>query len=91
MTNFVETNKLCSVNAFFKKNEKRKRTWRSTNFEYRNDNYIFSNNLNTVQNVAVLNTVNNGSDHLLVRGILNIKVAIKRPYRDKCWGGIFFF
>lgn len=86
MANFLERNKLYCVNTFLKKKEKRKWTRRSPNFEYMNEiDCTISNNPNIIQDVTALNSVDNGSDHQLVGGILKIQDVrmLKRVRRNK--------
>ena len=58
-------------NTYFKKRKSRKWTWRSPNRLVKNEiDYILINKKSIVKNVEVIQRVNVGSDHRLVRGTI---------------------
>ena len=67
------------MNTFFQKSVNKRWTWRSPNHETRNEiDYILVDKHNIVKNVDVLNRVNIGSDHRMVRCKIQINIKQER-------------
>ena len=63
LVNFAEYEGLKIVNTFFKKNDKRRWTWRSPNGEHLNEiDYILTDKIEFFKDVGVVNRVQVGSD-----------------------------
>ena len=68
LAEFSESNKLRIMNTFFKRKPTKKWTWKSPNGETFNEiDYILASKTALIKNVSVINRVNIGSDHRLVR------------------------
>jgi endonuclease/exonuclease/phosphatase family metal-dependent hydrolase len=79
LAGFLEKEGLYMMNSFFKKREHRKWTWMSPDGVTKNEiDFIMSTRKHIFNNVSVINTFKTGSDHRLVRGILNICVKRER-------------
>lgn len=79
LINFTEANKMYIMNTFFQKREHRKWTWRSPNWEIKNEiDFIISDNTQIIQDVTVLNTVSVGSDHRMVRAKIYVNTKKDR-------------
>lgn len=78
LVQFATYKNLKIANTFYKKKKSRKRTWKSPNGTTRNEiDYIMANK-NIVQNVDVIQRVNAGSDHRLVRGTITLNTRLER-------------
>ncbi|XP_037294379.1 uncharacterized protein LOC115454908 [Manduca sexta] len=79
LANFLEQQKLYAMNTFFKKQVQKLWTWKSPDGKTKNQiDYILSNNKHVVQNVDVLNRINAGSDHRIVRARIAIDLRMER-------------
>ena len=68
LVEFAERNRLNIMNTFFQKRESRKWTWRGPNGTTKNEiDFILTDKPKIVKDVSVLNKVNTGSDHRMVR------------------------
>ena len=77
LVNFATAHGFKIVNTFFKKSKNRRWTWHSPNFEVFNEiDYILTDKFNIIKNIEVLNRVNVGSDHRMVR--CRIQIDAKR-------------
>ena len=66
--NFALTRKFKFANSFFKKKQLQKWTRKSPNEETNNKiDYILTNKYDILENMEVLNKVNIGSDHWMIR------------------------
>ncbi|MEE4247402.1 MAG: reverse transcriptase domain-containing protein [Kangiellaceae bacterium] len=78
LVQFATAQNLRIDNTHFKKKKSRKWTWRSPNGETKNEiDYILSNK-NIVLNVDVIQRVNVGSDHRMVRGKIRLNTRLER-------------
>ena len=75
---FAECEKFYVMNSFFKKNPKKKWTWRSPNGGTSEIDYILTDKKYTVTDCAVINRFNSGSDHRLVRCKVKFRIAAER-------------
>ena len=79
LVNFATANGFKIMNTFFKKGPSRKWTWRSPNHETRNEiDYILTDKNDIVKDIQVLNQVNVGSDHRMVRCKVQINTNKER-------------
>nr|XP_037868983.1 craniofacial development protein 2-like [Bombyx mori] len=79
LADFMEKEGLFMMNSFFKKPPQRKWTWLSPDGVTRNEiDFIMSTNRQIFNDVSVINSVKTGSDHRIVRGMLNINVRLER-------------
>lgn len=79
LVNFSEKTRMYIMNTFFKKKKNRKWSWRSPDGKTKNEiDFIISSHKNIIRDVSVLNTVNVGSDHRLVRSKLCINGKLER-------------
>ena len=79
LINFALAHDFKIMNTFFQKSENKRWTWRSPNHEIRNEiDYILTNKQSIVKNVDVLNQVNIGSDHRMVRCKIQINTKLER-------------
>jgi len=79
LINFATANNFKIMNTFFKKKINRRWTWRSPNFETFNEiDYILSDQLCNVKDVQILNRVDIGSDHRMVRARITIDTKRER-------------
>ena len=79
LVDFAERNHLRIMNTFFHKKESRKWTWRGPNGTTRNEiDFILANRPDIVKDVTVLNRVNVGSDHRMVRCRIGLDLKIER-------------
>ena len=78
LVQFATSKNLKIANTHYKKRKSRKWTWRSPNGETKNEiDYILANK-NIVQNVDVIQRVNIGSDHRMVRSTIKMNVKLER-------------
>jgi hypothetical protein len=76
---FATSRQLYIANSKFQKKESRKWTWRSPDGTTKNEiDFIMTSKESTIENLTVLNRVNTGSDHRLVRARFNFKTSIDR-------------
>ncbi|XP_046856000.1 craniofacial development protein 2-like [Xenia sp. Carnegie-2017] len=79
MVQFAISNGLTIANTMFKKPAKRKWTWRSPNGEVKNEiDYILVNKKEIMLNIEVINTVNIGSDHRMIRSTVRMNTKMER-------------
>lgn len=79
LINYLESEHLYVMNTFFKKRRSRKWTWSSPGGRTKNEiDFIVSSHKHIVQDVSVLNSINTGSDHRLVRCKLYINSKLER-------------
>ncbi|GBP17306.1 Craniofacial development protein 2 [Eumeta japonica] len=72
LIDFAHENNFAIMNTFFKKNNKQRWTWRSSNGKIKNEiDYILTNSHRNIYDIQVLN-VTYPSDHRAVRAALNI-------------------
>lgn len=86
LVNFATLNKLYVMNTYYKKKPQRKWTWRSPNGNTKNEiDYILTNQANIFTDVSVMNHVNCGSDHRMVRSTvkLNFQIARNKLFNKK--------
>lgn len=77
LIDFALENKLSIVNTFYKKNLKRRWTWRSPSGEYKNEiDYILTNRPQMIQNIETL-SINYPSDHRPLRTVITLTKPIK--------------
>lgn len=85
--NYAKEYNLYITNSFFKKAEGRRCTWCSTNGTVKNErDYIISNDKNIIKYSMVLNAINLGSDHRVVRAkvVTNRKKERMKKIDKKC-------
>jgi hypothetical protein len=76
---FATSRKLYIANSKFQKRENRKWTWRSPDGTTKNEiDFIMTSKESIIENLTVLNRVNTGSDHRLVRARFNFRTGIDR-------------
>ena len=76
---FTTSRKLYIANSKFQKKDSRKWTWKSPDGSTKNEiDFIMVNQESTIENLTVLNRVNVGSDHRLVRARFNFNTNIDR-------------
>lgn len=74
LLDFLMQNNLYAMNSFFQKKPQRKWTWASPDGITKNEiDLITSNRRNIVRDVTVLNRISIGSDHRLVRALIELK------------------
>ena len=79
LVQFAECMKTPIMNTFFKKHPTRKWTWRSPNFEVKNEiDFILTNRPQNVKDVTVLNRFKTSSDHRLVRAKFEFNTKYER-------------
>ncbi|XP_063831012.1 uncharacterized protein LOC135080257 [Ostrinia nubilalis] len=79
LAEFLEKENLYAMNSFFQKPPHRKWTWMSPDGSTRNEiDFIMTTKRRMFSDVSVINRVKTGSDHRIVRGILNINVKLER-------------
>jgi len=86
LLNFLQQHGIFSMNSFFPGKVQRKWTWASADGVTKNEiDYIMSNRKSIVKNVTVLNRLNTGSDHRMVRAkvVLNTRTERERMVRKK--------
>ena len=76
LVEFAEARSLSIMNTFFEKRLERKWTWKSPSDVKNEIDFIISNRRDIIKNVEVINKVNVGSDHRMVRG--EIKIHLRR-------------
>jgi endonuclease/exonuclease/phosphatase family metal-dependent hydrolase len=76
---FATSRKLYIANSKFQKKGNRKWTWKSPDGTTKNEiDFIMTSKESTIENLTVLNRVNTGSDHRLVRARFNFRTSIDR-------------
>ena len=76
---FAASRKLYIGNSKYKKRDNRKWTWKSPDGNVKNEiDFIMTDNENTIEDLTVVNRVNTGSDHRLVRAKFNFRTRIER-------------
>ena len=80
LVNFAENHSLKIMNTFFYKKVHRKWTWKSPCGVTNEIDFILTNRRDIMKNVTVLNKVNVGSDHRMVRA--EIKINLKRERKN---------
>lgn len=76
---FLLQNNLFQMNSFFPKRQNKRWTWRSPDGRTKNEiDFIISDKKYIVKDVSVLNKINTGSDHRIVRAKLTIDVGKER-------------
>ena len=79
LINFAESHQLKIMNTFFKKRLHRRWTWISPNGVTKNEiDYILTDKPQTFTNVSVINSINTGSDHRMIRGSMTINTRLER-------------
>ena len=79
LVQFATSENLTISNTCFKKRKSKKWTWRGPNGLVKNEiDYILTNKKSTVKDVDVIQRVNIGSDHRLVRGTIKINTRLDR-------------
>lgn len=76
---FAELHRLRITNTFFKKKEHRKWTWKSPNWEHKNEiDYILCDKNQMVKDTTVLSKFDIGSDHRMVRTTIKFNLTQDR-------------
>ncbi|KAL0868479.1 hypothetical protein ABMA27_007962 [Loxostege sticticalis] len=84
LAEFLEKEDLFMMNSFFRKPPQRKWTWMSPDGSTKNEiDFIMTTERRMFSDVSVINRVKTGSDHRMVRGILNIDVKLERSHLIK--------
>ena len=79
LINFAVKHQLKIMNTMFKKSPNRCWTWISPNGHTKNEiDFILTNRPHTFTDVSVINSLNTGSDHRMVRGSLTINTNLER-------------
>lgn len=79
LVNFTERHHLKIMNTFFKKKPNRRWTWISPNSVTKNEiDFIITNKPHIFTDVSVINSLNTGSDHRMVRGSVTINTRLER-------------
>ena len=79
LINFAVRHQLKIMNTVFKKSANRRWTWISPNGHTKNEiDFILTNRPHTFTDVSVINSLNTGSDHRMVRGSLTINTKLER-------------
>ena len=79
LINFAVRHQLKIMNTMFKKSPNRRSTWISPNGHTKNEiDFILTNRPHTFTDVSVINSLNTGSDHRMVRGSLTINTKLER-------------
>ena len=79
LINFAVRHQLKIMNTMFKKSPNRRWTWISPNGHTKNEiDFILANRPHTFTDVSIINSLNTGSDHRLVRGSLTINTKLER-------------
>ena len=79
LINFAVRHQLKIMNTMFKKSPNRRWTWISPNGHTKNEiDFILTNRPHTFTDVSVINSLNTGSDHRMVRGSLTINTKLER-------------
>ena len=78
LVQFTTSEYLTISNTCFKKRKSRKWAWRSPNGLVENVYYILTNRKSIVKNVEVIQRLNVGSDHRLVRGTIKTNTRRER-------------
>ena len=75
---FAEARSLSIMNTFFEKRLDRKWTWKSPSGVKNEIDFILSNRRDIVKDVSVINKVNVGTDHRMVRSKIKLGLKIER-------------
>jgi hypothetical protein len=76
---FAGSRKMYIANGKFQKKESRMWTWQSPDASTRNQiDFIMTNKKDTIMNVDVINKVNTGSDHRMVRSKVKFGIRVER-------------
>ena len=75
---FAEARSLSIMNTFFEKRIERKWTWKSPSGVKNEIDFILSNRRDVVKDVSVINKVNVGTDHRMVRSKIKFDLKIER-------------
>ena len=79
LVQFATSERLTISNTCFKKRQSRKWTWKSPNGLVKNEiDYLLTNKKSLVENVEVIQRVNVGSDHRLIRGTIKPNPRLER-------------
>ena len=79
LVEFAERHKCKIMNTFFKKRLNRRWTWISPNGATKNEiDYIMTDRPEIFLDVSVINSLNTGSDHRMVRGKARINTKFER-------------
>ncbi|KAL0881254.1 hypothetical protein ABMA27_002351 [Loxostege sticticalis] len=79
LAEFLGKEDLFMMNSFFQKPPQRKWTWMSPDGSTKNEiDFIITTDQRMFSDVSVINRVKTGSDHRMLRGILNIDVKLER-------------
>ena len=79
LVEFAERHKFKIMNTFFKKQLNRRWTWISPNGATKNDiDYIMTDRPDILLDVSVINSINTGSDHRMIRGKAKIDTKFER-------------
>ena len=79
LVEFAASRKLYIGNSKYKKRDSRKWTWKSPDGSVKNEiDFIMTNKEDTIEDLTVLNRVNTGSDHRLVRARFNFRTDVER-------------
>ena len=79
LVEFAERHKFKIMNTFFKKRLNRRWTWISPNGATKNEiDYIMTDRPDIFLDVSVINSLNTGSDHRMVRGKARINTKFER-------------
>ena len=79
LINFAVRHQLKIMNTVFKKSPNRRWTWISPNGHTKNEiDFILTSRPHTFTDVSVINSLNTGSDHRMVRGSLTINTKLER-------------
>ena len=79
MINFAVRHQLKIMNTVLKKSPNRRWTWISPNGHTKNEiDFILTNRPHTFTDVSVINNLNTGSDHHMVRGSLTVNTKLAR-------------
>ncbi|KAL0881425.1 hypothetical protein ABMA27_001289 [Loxostege sticticalis] len=79
LAEFLGKEDLFMMNSFFQKPPQRKWTWMSPDGSTKNElDFIITTDRRMFTDVSVINRVKTGSDHRMLRGILNIDVKLER-------------
>ena len=78
LINFTVRHQLKIMNIVFKRSPNRRWTWISPNGHTKNEiDFILTNRPHTFTDVSVINSLNTGSDHRMVRGFLTINTQAR--------------
>ena len=78
LVEFAEARSLHIMNTFYKKRTNRKWTWKSPSGIVNEIDFILTDRRDIVKNVGVINKVNVGSDHRMVRSEIKLSLRMER-------------